>query len=125
MVKNLVEKGDLEKPLIIFNRTQSRAKDMSQKLPQGKTIVASSLDEAITKGDIIFTSLGDDNSIKETIENALKHDVKGKLFVECSTVHPDTTNMMAKSIEAQGAYMVACPGTYESAPIGVHETPKG
>lgn len=110
MCKSLVEKGDLDKPLIIFNRTQKRAVDLNAKLPSGKSVVASSLEEAVSKGDIIFTCLGDDAAIKDAIATALKGDVKGKLFVDCSTVHPDTTNELAKSIQAQGAEMVACPG---------------
>lgn len=111
MCKNLVEKGDLTKPLIIFNRTQKRATDLNAKLSSGKSTVASSLDEAVSKADIIFTCLGDDAAIKDTIEAAIKGNVKGKLFVDCSTVHPDSTNMLAKSIQGQGAEMVACPGT--------------
>ena len=110
MCKNLVEKGALDKPLIIFNRTQKRATDLNATLPSSKSVVASSLEEAVSKGDIVFTCLGDDAAIKDTIATALKGDVKGKLFVDCSTVHPDTTNMLAKSIHAQGAEMVACPG---------------
>lgn len=110
MCKNLVEKGDLDKPLIIFNRTQKRATDLNAMLPSDKSVVASSLEEAVSRGDIIFTCLGDDAAIKDTIATAVKGNVKGKLFVDCSTVHPDTTNMLAKSIQAQGAEMVACPG---------------
>ena len=110
MCKNLVEKGDLERSLIIFNRTQKRATDLHAKLPSGKSTVASSLEDAVSKGDIIFTCLGDDAAIKDTIKTAVKGDVKGKLFVDCSTVHPDTTTMLAKRIQGQGAEMVACPG---------------
>lgn len=110
MCKNLIEKGNLDKPLIIFNRTQKRATDLNTKLPSGKSTVALSLDEAVARADIIFTCLGDDAAIEETIEAAAKGNIKGKLFVDCSTVHPDTTTMLAKSINAQGAEMVACPG---------------
>ena len=109
MCKNLVEKGNLGKPLIIFNRTQKRAEDLKSQFPSGKSTVASSLDEAVSNADIIFSCVGDDAAIKDTIAAALKNDVKGKLFVDCSTVHPDTTNMLAKSIQEQGAEMVACP----------------
>lgn len=109
MCKNLVEKGDLDKPLIIFNRTQQRATDLHSQLSPAKSTVASSLDEAVSKADIIFTCLGDDAAISDTIGAAVKGKVKGKLFVDCSTVHPDTTNMLAKSIQEQGAEMVACP----------------
>ena len=107
MCKNLVEKGDLDKPLIIFNRTQKRATDLNLRLPSGKSTVASSLEEAVSKADIIFTCLGDDAAITDTIDTVVKGDVKGKLFVDCSTVHPDTTNKLAKSIQAQGAELVA------------------
>ena len=107
MCKNLVEKGDLSKPLIIFNRTQKRATDFNETLPPGKATIASDLGEAVSKADIIFTCLGDDAAIKETIATAVKGNVKGKLFVDCSTVHPDTTNFLAKSIQAQGGELVA------------------
>lgn len=107
MCKNLVNKGGLEKPLIIFNRTQKRATDLNAKLPAGKSTIASGLEEAVSKADIIFTCLGDDNAVKDTIAAAIKGNVKGKLFVDCSTVHPDTTNLLAKSIKAQGAELVA------------------
>lgn len=109
MCKNLVEKGDLDKPLIIFNRTNKRSTDLQAKLPQGKSHVAQSLEEAVSEADIIFTCLADDATIKDTITNAGKVGVKGKLFVDCSTVHPDTTSTLAESLEAQGAHFVACP----------------
>lgn len=109
MCKNIVEKGDLDKPLIIFNRTNKRAVDLSQKLTPGKSTVASTIEEAVSKSDIIFTCVADDAAIRETIDSALKGNVKGKLFVDCSTVHPDTTNALAKKITASGAEFVACP----------------
>lgn len=110
MCKNLVEKGNLDKPLIIFNRTQKRATDLNSTLSSGKSTVASTLEEAVSKADIIFTCLGDDAAIKDTITSAVKGSVKGKLFVDCSTVHPDTTNDIAKNVQAHGAELVACPG---------------
>jgi len=109
MCKNLVEKGDLSKPLIIFNRTKKRATDLSKKLPSGKSEVASSIEEAVSKSDFIFTCVGDDAAINETIDAALKGDVKGKLFVDCSTVHPETTDALAKKVTGKGAEFVACP----------------
>src|SRR2546423_15488747 len=107
MCKNLVEKGNLDKPLIIFNRTTKRAEDLSSKI--GHSTVASSIDEAVAKSDIIFICLGDDASINENVEKILKGNVKGKLIVDCSTVHPDTTAMTAQAIEAHGGKFVAFP----------------
>lgn len=107
MCKNIVEKGNLDKPLIIFNRTVKRAEDLSSKL--GHSTVASSIEEAVKKSDIIFICLGDDDAIKSNVETILKGDVKGKLIVDCSTVHPDTTKFEAKEIESHGGKFVACP----------------
>jgi 3-hydroxyisobutyrate dehydrogenase-like beta-hydroxyacid dehydrogenase len=109
MCKNLVEKGNLSQPLIIYNRTQKRADDLSSKLGKDKTKVASTIEEAVKSADIIFTCVGDDQAIDDTINAALKTDVKGKLFIDCSTVHPDTTNGLAERIKSSLAEFVACP----------------
>jgi len=112
MSKNLVEKGNLSHPLILYNRTTKRAEELSAQLGTDKTKVAKSIEEAVKPAEIIFTCVGDDASIKDTIETALKTPggVRGKLFCDCSTVHPDTTNELAKRITGEGAQFVACPG---------------
>ncbi|KKY22021.1 putative 6-phosphogluconate dehydrogenase 2 [Diplodia seriata] len=117
MCSNLVEKGNLAKPLIIFNRTKKRADDLSAKLPSGKSTVVSSVQDAVRQADIIFTCVGDDKAINETIDSALEGDVNGKLFVDCSTVHPETSDALAKRITAKGAGFVAGPGEYT---ISIH-----
>ncbi|KAI9651325.1 hypothetical protein NHQ30_001364 [Ciborinia camelliae] len=109
MCKNLVEKGQLDKPLIIFNRTTKRAEDLSKSLPAGKSTVSSSIGDVVSKSDIIFTCVGDDAAINETIDAAIKNGASGKVFVDCSTVHPDTTEELAKKIGAAGGDFVACP----------------
>jgi 3-hydroxyisobutyrate dehydrogenase-like beta-hydroxyacid dehydrogenase len=109
MCKNLVEKSQLDKPLIIFNRTEKRATDLSKSLPSGKSTVAFSIEDTVSKSDIIFTCVGDDAAINDTIDTALKGNVKGRLFVDCSTVHPETTEGLAAKITARGAEFVACP----------------
>jgi 3-hydroxyisobutyrate dehydrogenase-like beta-hydroxyacid dehydrogenase len=96
MCKNLIEKGRFDKPLILFNRTSKRATDLSQSLPSGKSIVASSIQAAVFSADIIFTCVGDDAAINEIMDEALNGESKGKLFVDCSTVHPETTEGLAK-----------------------------
>lgn len=109
MCKNLVEKGDLGKPLLIFNRTQQRATDMSAQLPSGKSIVAQSIEDAVSRADIIFTCVGNDRAVIDTIDKAIETDIKSKLFVDCSTVHPDTTSTLERTISGKGADFVACP----------------
>lgn len=109
MSKNLVEKGNLDKPLILFNRTEKRATDLSKTLPSGKSTVSTSVEDLVSKSDIIFTCVGNDAAINETFGTILKDNVKGKLFVECSTVHPETTEALAKKTTEAGAEFVACP----------------
>jgi 3-hydroxyisobutyrate dehydrogenase-like beta-hydroxyacid dehydrogenase len=108
MCKNIVEKGDLTSPLLVFNRTQKRSTDLAHVLGS-KVTVTSTIEDAVSKSDIIFTCVGDDRAMKETIDTALKVDIKGKLFVDCSTVHPDTTEELAKKINFGGGEFVACP----------------
>lgn len=47
--------------------------------------------------------------MEDTVESMLKGEPKGKLFVDCSTIHPDTTRKINKSITGKGAHFVACP----------------
>jgi 3-hydroxyisobutyrate dehydrogenase-like beta-hydroxyacid dehydrogenase len=110
MCKNLVEKGKLSYPLIIYNRTASRSESLADRLGPSKTKVATTIQEAVSAADIIFTCVGDDAAIRETIKSGLEVDVSGKLFVDCSTVHPKTTNEIAAKISSSNAEFVACPG---------------
>lgn len=108
MCKNLVEKGNLAHPLIIYNRTTSKAEALSSQIGHSK--VARSVEEAVAEADIIFVCLGDDDAVTATMEAAVKSaDVTGKLFVDCSTVHPTTTSREAAAYTAKGAGFVAMP----------------
>jgi 3-hydroxyisobutyrate dehydrogenase-like beta-hydroxyacid dehydrogenase len=109
MVKNLVEKGSLASPLIIYNRTKARSEHLAESLG-GKVKVASTISEAVQPASTIFICVGDDNAVESTIQAALDSgDVKGKLFVDCSTIHPDTTRKIEKTLRSQGARFVASP----------------
>ena len=107
MCKNLVEKGNLSQPLIIYNRTTKRAEDLSAKI--GHSTVSTSVQDAVSKADIIFYCLGDDPAVLFIVEDMLKADVKGKLLVDCSTIHPDTTTKENDLITKAGASFVAMP----------------
>lgn len=107
MCKNLVEKGNLSQDLIISNRTAQRAHDLSSKI--GHSRVANSVSEAASAAEIIFYCLGDDVAVASTVDEILKTDVKGKILVDCSTIHPDNTTKECQKIEAAGAHFVACP----------------
>ena len=108
MTKNIVAKADLEKPLILWNRTRKRAEEHSASI--GHSTVAATVEEAVTKADIIWSCLQDQEAVTETFEEILEMDIRGKLFLESSTVLPDVTNRIAKQVEEAGAEFVAMPG---------------
>ena len=108
MCKNLVQKGNLSSPLVLYNRTAKRANELSDRV--GNCIVSSSITNAVADADIIFSCLTDDNAVLETFTEILKHDVKGKLFVSCSTTQPETSDKLASLVEAQDAGLVTMPG---------------
>lgn len=112
MCKNLVEKGNLDKPLILYNRTQKRADQLSEKLGADKTTVTTSIADAVNGADIIFMCLGDDASVEAMVNAILEQHVTGKLIVDCSTVHPDTTNALEKKVTASGLEFVGMPGPF-------------
>ncbi|CAF9932437.1 MAG: hypothetical protein HETSPECPRED_008360 [Heterodermia speciosa] len=107
MCKNLVQKGNLSSPLVLYNRTAKRANELSDRV--GNCIVSSSITNAVADADIIFSCLTDDNAVLETFTEILKHDVKGKLFVSCSTTQPETSDKLASLVEAQDAGLVTMP----------------
>ena len=108
MCKNLIEKGQFSQPLIVFNRTLERASDFQKSHPD-HVAVAPSIEDAVSKSNIIFTCLGDHAAVQATVDTICKTDIQNKLFVDCSTVHPDTTNETGSTLSSHGASFVACP----------------
>ncbi|KAK9317941.1 NAD binding domain of 6-phosphogluconate dehydrogenase-domain-containing protein [Lipomyces starkeyi] len=108
MIHNLTTKGNLGSPLIIWNRSTEK----SEAFAAGKNIaVAPSIEDAVSKSDIIFSCVSNDEAITSVYDIALKipGGVKGKVFSECSTIHPDTTRQLEKVTKAAGAEFVASP----------------
>ncbi|KNG85757.1 oxidoreductase [Aspergillus nomiae NRRL 13137] len=101
-------KSPHRRPSLIYNRTTSRAETFAAQHPN--TALASSIQEAVTKSDIIFSCVGDDAAITQTIDTAVgAGDLKNKLFVDLSTVHPDTTKSISDKIQKHGGRFVASP----------------
>ncbi|KAL2255330.1 hypothetical protein VTK26DRAFT_3590 [Humicola hyalothermophila] len=110
MCKNLVEKGDLDQPLLVYNRTKQRSIELQEKLPTGKVEVVDSIADGVAKADIIFTILSKDDVVEAAADEILQAgEVRGKLIVECSTIHPSTTARLAKTFVDRGAEFVSAP----------------
>ena len=67
----------------------------------------SSISEVVSASTITIYCLGRDSDVKEVVSEILKAEVKDKLFVDCSTIHPDTTQEVASLFEAAGARLVS------------------
>ncbi|KAF2455126.1 6-phosphogluconate dehydrogenase 2 [Lineolata rhizophorae] len=110
MSTNLANKFPHESPILLYNRTTARAESHAATL-DGKAKVATSIPDAVVPSDVIFICVGDDEALAATIDEALAvpGGASGKLFVDCSTVHPDTTTRIAEQITGAGAEFVASP----------------
>lgn len=113
MSLNIAERGPQSGPLLLYNRTTSRATTHATKLGQ-KSAVADTLTEAVSRSDLIFTCVGDDAALDAIVaaildDKALPQDLSSKTFVDCSTVHPDTSRKTEALFAARGAGFVACP----------------
>ena len=109
MAKNIAEKANLDSSLLVYNRSSQRTVDFRNTLPKGKTEVVESIGDGVSKADIILSCIANDEAVKELYATILKADVKGKLFIEASTIHPETTEAIAKDVLAAGAEFVAAP----------------
>ncbi|KAL2788683.1 hypothetical protein BJX66DRAFT_326924 [Aspergillus keveii] len=115
MSRNIALKGPQTSPLILFNRTASKAaafaKTITAEKPQA-AIVAPSPSAAVKDADITFICVGDDPALDQII-NTITSDssvsLKDKIIVDCSTVHPDTSRRTHATLASHGASFIACP----------------
>ena len=99
----------------VWNRTPDKAKPLGA---AGATIASSPADLA-TKCDAVITMLTDGAAIDEVYNGPrglLSGDVKGKLFIEMSTVPPKIETDLATKVSAKGASLVECPVGGSTAP---------
>lgn len=113
MTRNLVEKGNIENPLILYNRTKSRAESHSASI--GHSTVADTLEEVVSKSDVIWSCLENQDAVLQVFDQILTHDIHGKIFLESSTIVPEVTDQLAKRVLDAGAEFVAMPGLFDAA----------
>jgi 3-hydroxyisobutyrate dehydrogenase len=99
----------------VWNRTPDKAKPLAD---QGAG-VASSPAELARQCDAVITILTDGAAIDEVYNGPnglLSGEVKGKLFIEMSTVPPKVETDLAAKVRAKGASLVECPVGGSTAP---------
>lgn len=92
----------------VWNRTAAKA----QALTLHGATVATTAAQLAASADIILSILTDAGAIAAAYdgpEGLLSGTVKGKLFVEMSTVRPETQRALAGRIQAKGAALIDCP----------------
>ena len=112
MALRLMEVGHA---LTVWNRSPEKAKPVTD---AGAKLVSSPEDVA-EHSDAIITMLTDADAIDHVYNGEhglLAGDVKGKLFIEMSTVRPEIPIALAKVVRASGGRFVECPVGGTTAP---------
>lgn len=94
--------------IVVWNRNAAKAKPLGD---AGATIAATPA-ELAAASDVVLTLLLDASAIDTVYSGPnglLSGDITGKLFIEMSTVRPDTEIALAQQIEAKGGALVECP----------------
>ncbi|CCF34098.1 6-phosphogluconate dehydrogenase [Colletotrichum higginsianum] len=99
--------------LIYTNRTLSRG----DSLRELGAIPAETVSEVARKSDVIFSCVSNDAVLQDTANEIIKSgDITNKIYVDCSTVHPDTSAAVSKLITEAGGQFVAAP-VFGAAPM--------
>lgn len=105
MVQRLIACGH---ELIIWNRSIDKLTPLIQ---LGATS-AKTPAEVVNQVDVVLSILTDASALSSTYKGdhgALSTNVQGKLFIEMSTVQPETAIALARDVKALGASMIDCP----------------
>jgi 3-hydroxyisobutyrate dehydrogenase len=105
MAERLLKAGH---ELTVWNRSPEKTKPLAA---AGAKVAGTPRDVA-SASELVVTILTDANAIAATYNGnsgLLAADVKGKLFVEMSTVRPEVEEQLAAKIRAKGAGIVDCP----------------
>jgi 3-hydroxyisobutyrate dehydrogenase len=105
MAQRLMEVGHT---ITIWNRSAAKAKPVAD----AGAAVAATPAALAEKAEAIITMLTDATAIEAVYggpSGLLSGDVRGKLFIEMSTVPPATEIALAEKVRAKGARLVECP----------------
>ncbi|KAJ6013494.1 hypothetical protein N7540_008085 [Penicillium herquei] len=102
--------------LLYSNRTMSRGAPL-QTLGG---VPEASFDKLVSRCGVIFTMVANDSVLQKLISSAIEsgHPLKDKIFVDCSTVHPETVSSAIAQLKAPGASFVSAP-VFGGNPIAV------
>lgn len=97
-----------EPPLLVYNRTTSKADELATTTPHTK--VAATLDLIAQQADIIFSCLFDDAAVKTTFDASFLGSLKpGCILVSQATIAPETAYAVAALTTTHGHTYISCP----------------
>ena len=108
MVRNLVQKSEIEAPIRLYNRSYEVTEKHAAEL--GNAIACKHIHDAVGPSDIIWTCLADEQAVFDIFDQIKEESALGKLFIECSTISPPGTDAVAERVTGMGATFVAMPG---------------
>ncbi|KAL7655728.1 hypothetical protein ACMYSQ_004872 [Aspergillus niger] len=93
-------------PLRYSNRTISKGDIL-----RDAGAVPEEFDALVQKSNVIFTMISTDDVLIDLLEKAstMGNSLKGKIFVDTSTIHPDTSEWAAKRLKEHGTTFIAAP----------------
>ena len=101
MAKNLEKAGF---PLFVYNRSSEKAEDF-----KAQSKVAVDVRELVKNSDVIFTMLTNDEAVKDVYKQILELDISEKLFVDMSTISPETSGKIADAVKIKEASFLDAP----------------
>ena len=105
MVKNLIKAGYAVQ---VYNRTRNKEKEVIEAGAQSAT----NLQALATDNDVIFIMVSDDEAAKQLFtaeDGLLSGSLSGKLFINVSTVAPETSRYLYDCCQKQGAEFLETP----------------
>lgn len=102
-------------PVTVWNRTRAKAQPL---VDQGAAL-AESLPALARDNDLVFTMLTDDAAVEAVYDPAsglLASTITDTLFVEMSTIRPDTIRRLAQALAERGAALIDAPMSGTVAP---------
>lgn len=101
MAKNLEKAGF---PLFVYNRSAEKAEDF-----RAQSKVAVDVKELVKNSDIIFTMLTNDQAANEVYKQILELNISEKLFIDMSTISPETSGKIADAVKIKEASFIDAP----------------
>ncbi len=101
MAKNLEKAGF---PLSVYNRNKAKTAGFEE-----QSIIREDIGELVDHSDIIFSMLTNDEAVSEVYEKILQREIKGKLFVDMSTISRERCISIATKLKEKGAAFIDAP----------------